>query len=104
MLESLSLLSSGGGSGGGGGVGGGVICLVLSAELLTELSFPSVVLVVHSSLTSSRLLSTYSIDVLVQLFVRSSECSVSSKAVFCRGGAPSCVGKSKWILRLEGTA
>ena len=103
MSESLSLLYSVGGGGGGGGVGGGVICLVLSAELSMELSFPSIVFVVSSS-TNSRLVSTSSVDVQLQLFVCSSECSVSSKDVFGRGGAPSCVGKSKWILRLEGTA
>ena len=92
MLESLSLSSSGCGSGGGGGGDSGVICLFLSAELSsTELSFPSVVLVALSSLTSSRLLSTYSVDVQLQLFVRSSECFVFSKVVFGRGGAPSCV-------------
>ena len=104
MSESLSLLSLGGGSGGGGGVGGGVICLVLSTELSsTERSFPSVVFVVSSS-TSIRLLSTSSVDVQLQFFVRSSECLMFSKVVFGRGGAPSCVGKSKWILQLEGTA
>ena len=103
MSESLSLLSSGGGGGGGGGVGGGVIFLVFSMELLTELSFPSVLFVISSS-TSNRLMSTLSVDVQLHLFVHSSECYVSSKAVFGRGGSPSCVGKSKWILRLEGTA
>ena len=104
MSESLSLLSLGGGSGGGGGVGGGVICLVIFAELsLTELSFPSFVFVVSSS-TNSRLVSTSSVDVQLQLFVCNFECFVSSKAVFGREGAPSCVGKSKWILHLEGTA
>ena len=103
MSESLSLLSSGGGGGGGGGVGGGVIFLVLSTELLSmELSFPSVVFLVSSS-TSSRLVLTSSVDVQLQLFVHSSKFSVSTKAVFGRGGAPSCVGKSKWILQLEGT-
>ena len=85
MLDSLSLLSSRGGGGGGGGVGSGVICLVLSVKLSsTELSFPSVVFVV-SSLTSSRLVSTSSFDVQLQLLVRSFECSVSSKDVFGRG-------------------
>ena len=103
MSKSLSLLL-GGGSGGSGGGGGGVICLFLSVELLlTKISFPSVVFFV-SSLTSSRLVSTSSVDVQLLLSVRSSECSMSSKAVFGRGGYPSCVGKSKWILRLEGTA
>ena len=96
------MLSLGGGSGGGGGVGSGVICLVLSMELSTELSFPSVVFVISSS-TSSRLVSNSSVDVELQLFVHSSKFSVSTKAVFGRGGAPSCVDKSKWILRLEGT-
>ena len=102
MSKSLSLLSGSGGGGGAGG-GGGVICLVLSAELSSmELSFLSVVFVISSS-TNSRLVLTSSVDIQLQLFFRSSECSVSSKVVFGRGGAPSCVGKSKWILRLEGT-
>ena len=104
MSESLSLLSSGGGSGGGGGGGSGVICLLLSVELSSmELLFPSVVFVVSSS-TNSRLVSNYFVDVQLQLSVCSFECSMSSKAIFGRRGAPSCVGKSKWILRLEGTA
>ena len=103
MSESLSLLL-GGGNGGGGGGGGGVICLFLSTELSsTELSSPLVVFVILFS-TSNRLISTSSVDVQLQLPVHSSECSVSSKAIFGRGVAPSCVGKSKWILRLEGTA
>ena len=86
MSESLSLLS-----GGGGGGGSGVICLFLSVELSSmKLSFPLVVFFVSSS-TSNRLVSTSSVDVQLQLFVRSSECSVSSKAVFGRGGDPSCV-------------
>ena len=81
MLESLSLSSSGGGGG-----GSGVIFLLLSAELSsTELSFLSVVLVVISSSTSSRLVSTSSVDVPLQLFFYSFECSVSSKVVFGRG-------------------
>ena len=101
MLESLSLLS-GGGDGGGGCGGGGVTSLFISAGLWSsELLFLSVL---DSSSTGSRLMSTSSVDGPLQLFVRSSECSVSSKAIFGRGGAPSCVGKSKWILRLEGTA
>ena len=103
MSKSLSLLSRGGGGGGGSG-GGGVICLFLSAELSsTELSSLSVVFVISSS-TDSWLISTSSVDVQLQLSIHSSECSVSSKAVCGRGGAPSCVGKSKWILQLEGTA
>ena len=94
MSESLPLLSRGGG-------GGGVISLFVSAGLWsTKLSFLSVV---DSSSTGSRLMLTSSVDGPLQLFVRSSECSVFSKAFFGRGGAPSCVGKSKWILRLEGT-
>ena len=96
MSESLPLLSS-------GGVGGGFICLVLSVKLSTKLSFPSVFFVVPSS-NNSRLVSTSSVDFQLQLFVHIFGCSVSSKVVFGRGGAPSCVGKSKRILRLEGTA
>ena len=101
MSESLSLLS-GGGDGGGGGGGGGVIGLFVSVGLWsTKLLFLSVV---DSSSTNSRLMSNSSIDGPLQLFVHNSECFVSSKAVFGRGDAPSCVGKSKWILQLEGTA
>ena len=97
MSESLSLIL-----GGGGGDSGGVIGLFVFARLwLTKLSFPSVV---NSSSIDNRLMSTSSVDGLLQLFVHSFECCVSSKAVFGEGGAPSCVGKSKWILRLEGTA
>ena len=89
MLESLSLSSLGGGGGGDNGL----FCLFFCAELLSiELSFPSVVLVVVSSPTSSRSGSTSPVDVQLQLFVWSSKFYVSSKAVFGRGGAPSCVG------------
>ena len=89
MSESLSLSSSGGGGGGGGGM----FCLFLCAELLSiELSFPSIGLFFVSSPTSSRSGSTYPVDVQLQLFVCNSKFSVSSKAVFGRGGAPSCVG------------
>ena len=100
MSESLSLLSGGGdGGGGGGGEGGGVIGLFVSAgQWSTKLPFPSVV---DSSLTGSRLMSTSAVDGPLQLFVCGFHCSISSKAVFGEGGAPSCVGKSKWILRRE---
>ena len=55
MLESLLLSSSGGGSGGGGGGGSGMFCLSLCVELLSmEILFPSVILFVVSSLTSSQ--------------------------------------------------
>ena len=98
MSEALSLLYSGGGGCGGGGGDGGVICLFLSAELWsTKLSFPSVV---YSFSTSGRLVLISLVDVPLLLFVTNSKFSVSSKVVFGRGGAPSCVGKSKWILRL----
>ena len=80
MSKSLSLLS-GGGSGGGGGGGGGVICLFLAAELSsTKLLSPLVVFVISSS-TSSRLISTSSVNVQLQLPIHSFECSVSSKVV-----------------------
>ena len=88
MSETLSLSSLGG----GGGDGGGMFCLFLCAELLSiELSFPSVILVVVSSPISSQLRSTSPIDVQLQLFVSRSNFSIFSKAVFGRGGAPSCV-------------
>ena len=64
MSKSLSLSSLGGGGGGGGGGDSGVFCLFFCVELLsTELSFPSVVLVVASSPTSSRSGSTSPVDV-----------------------------------------
>ena len=89
MSESLSLSSSGGGGGGGNGM----FCLSFCAELLsTELSFPSVFLFVVSSSTRSRSGSTSPIDVQLQLFVCRFDFSVFSKAVFGRGGDPSCVG------------
>ena len=103
MSESLSLLSGGGGSGGGGGgEGGGVIILFFSARLWS-MKLP-LLSVVDSSSTGSRLMSTSTVDGPLQLFVHSYEYSVSSKAVFGGEGAPSCVDKSKWILRWEGTA
>ena len=93
MSEPLSLSSLGGGGGGGGGGDSGLFCLFFYAELLLiELSFPSVVLVVVSSPTSSRSGSTSPVNVQLQLFVCSSKFFVSSKAVFGRGGAPSSVG------------
>ena len=91
----MSLLSEvGGGGGGGGDEGGGVIGVFVFVELWsTELAFPSIV---NSSSTCSRLMSTSAVDGPLQLFIHSSRCSVSSKAVFYgEGGAPSCVGKSK---------
>ena len=88
MSESLSLSKGGGcgGGSGGGGRGSGVIGLFVSAKLSSmKLSSPLVVFVVLSS-TNSQLISTSSTDVRLQLPVCSSECSVSSKAVFGRGG------------------
>ena len=92
MLESLSLSSLGAGGGGGGGGDSGVFCLFFYAKLFsTELPFPSVILVVVSSPTSSQLGSTSPIDVQLQLFVCRSNFSVFSKVAFGKGGAPSCV-------------
>ena len=97
MFELLSLLSRGGSDG-----GGGVIGLFISAGLWsTELVFMSVV---DSSSTGSRLMLTSTVDGPLQLFGHSFECSISSKAVFGKGGTPSCVVKRKWILWLEGAA
>ena len=103
MYESLSLLSGGGGGGGGGGDEcGGVIGVIVFVELWSmKLLFPSVV---DSLLTCSRLMLTSTVDGPLQLFFHSSKCCVSSKAVFGRGAASSCVGKSKWILWLEDVA
>ena len=93
ISDSLSLSSSGGGGGGCGGGGSGMFYLYFCAELLSmELSFPSIVLFVISSLTNGRSGSTSPVDVQLQLFVYRSNFSVFSEAVFGRGGAPSCVG------------
>ena len=84
MSEPLSLHSEGGG-GGGGDVdeGGGVIGVFISAELWsTKLLFPSVV---DSSSTCSQLMSTSAVDGPLQLFFHSSECPISSKALFGGG-------------------
>ena len=85
MSESLSLLSEGGGDGGGGGdEGGGVIGVLVPTEFWsTKLVFPSVV---NSLSMCSCLMSTSIVDGPLQLFVHSSECSISSKAIFGRGG------------------
>ena len=89
MLDLLLLSPPGGGRGGGSGM----FCLSLYAELLlTEIFFPSVILFIVSSPTSSWFLSNSPVDVQLQLFVCRSDVSVFSKAVFGRGGAPSCVG------------
>ena len=62
MSVSLSLSSPGGGSGGGGG--SGIFCLSRCLELLSmEISFPSVILFVVSSLESSRFRLTSPVDV-----------------------------------------
>ena len=84
MSESLSLLSEvGGGGGGGGGESGGVIDVVGPMEFWsTYLELPSVV---ESSSTCSRLMSTLAVDGPLQLCVRRSACSISSKAVLGRG-------------------
>ena len=103
MYESLSLLSEVGGGGGvGGGESGGVIDVVEPVEFLsTDLELLSVV---ESSLTCNWLMSTSAVDGPLQLCVCRFACSISSKAVIGGGVAPSCVGRSKWILRREGAA
>ena len=84
MSKSLSLLSGvGGGGGGGGNEGGGIIGVFVPTEFWsTELLFSSVV---KSLLTCSRLMSTSAVDGPLQLFVHSSDCSISSKVVFGGG-------------------
>ena len=78
MSELLSLLSEFGG-GGGGGESGGVIDVVVPTEFWsTKLALPSVV---ESSLTCIRLMSISVVDGPLQLCVRRSECSISSKVV-----------------------
>ena len=64
MLVSLSLSPSGSGSGGGGGGGSGMFCLSCCVEMLsTKIVFPSVILFVVSSSTSSRFRFTSPVDV-----------------------------------------
>ena len=64
MSDSLSLSPPGGGGGGGGGAGSGMFFLSCYAEmLLMELSFPSIILFVISSPTSSQFGSTSPVDV-----------------------------------------
>ena len=106
MSESLSLLSDGGGGGGvGGGESGGVVDTVEPVGLQmgfwsTELMLPSVV---DSVSSYSGLLIICLLDDPLSLCVPRSDSWVSSKVVCGRGGAPSCVGRSKWILRKEGS-
>ena len=103
MSESLSLLSEVGGVGGvDGGESGGIVDVVTPAEFWsTELVPPSVV---DSSSTYSGLLWISTVDGPLKLCVRRAACSIPSKAVLGGVGAPSCVGKSKWILQREGAA
>ena len=100
MSESLSLLSDGGGGGGvGGGERGGVVDIVKPEEFWsTELVPPSVV----NFASYSGLLWICIVDGPLELCELRSDSWISSKAVCGRGGAPSCVGKSKWILRKDG--
>ena len=106
MSESLSLLSDdvGGGGGGGGGLevgeSGGVDDMVEPAEFLsTKLMLSSEV---DPLSPNSGLLCICSVGVPLKFCVRRSDSCMSSIAVCGRGGAPSCVGRSKWILRKEG--
>ena len=101
MSKSLSLLSEVGGVGGvGGGERGGVVDIVELEEFWsTELVLPSVV---ESFSSYSGLLWICIVDGPLSLCVLGSDSWISSKAVCGRGGAPSCVGKSKWILRKDG--
>jgi len=105
MSESLSLLSKVGGVGGlGGVVRGGVVESVESVGVTmgfwsTELVLPSVVDPFSSN--SGLLIICLLNDPLSLCVLRSDSC-VSSEVVCGRGGAPSCVGRSKWILRKEG--
>ena len=88
----------------GGGERGGVVDTV---ELVgvkmgfwsTKLMLPSVV---DSFLPYSGLLIICLLNGPLSLCVLWSDSSISSKVVCGRGGAPSCVGRIKWILRKEG--
>ena len=103
MSESLSLLSEFGSVGGvGGGESGGIVDVVAPVEFWSTKLVPSSV--VDSSLMYSGLLWISTVDGPLKLCVRRSACSIPSKSVLGGGGAPSCVGKSKWILRRDGAA
>ena len=104
MLESLSLLSEVGGV--GGGERGGVVDTVEPVGVTmgfwsTKLMLPSVVdsLAPYSGLLW---MCTVNVPLSLSLYVRRSSSLSSSRVVCGRGGAPSCVGRSKWILRKEG--
>ena len=107
MSESLSLLSDGGGGGGvGGGERGGVVDTVEPVGLQmgfwsTELMLSSVVnsLVLYRGLLW---MCTVDVPLSLSLCVHRSSSLSSSRVVCGRGGAPSCVGRRKWILRKEG--
>ena len=105
MSESLSLLSEVGGVGGvGGGERGGVDDIVEPVGVTmgfwsTELVPPSLV---DSFSWYSGLLIICLLDDPLSLCVLRSDSWLSLKVVCGRGGAPSCVGRSKWILRKEG--
>ena len=105
MSNSMSISPPGGGDGGGGGGGGsGMFCLSLCAELLLmELSFPSVIFFVISSLTNNRFKSTSPVDVQLHWFVCRSDCSVFSKAVFDRGVLLHVSGKLSGYFGWKGT-
>ena len=93
-----------GGGGGGGGGGSGILYISLCSQLLSmELSFPSVVLFVVSSPTSSRSGSTSPVDVQLQLFVYRSKFSVFSKAVFGNGVLLHVSGKVSGYFYWKGT-
>ena len=85
MSESISLLSEVGGVGGvGGGESGGIVDVVAPAEFWsTELVPPSMV---DSSVSYSGLLWISTVNGPLQLCVRRSACSISSKAIL-GGGA-----------------
>ena len=86
----------------GGGESGGVVDVVGPAEFWSmELVLPSVV---DSSSTYSELLWISIVNDPLECCVRRSDSLISSKVVCGGGGAPSCVGKSKWILQREGAA
>ena len=84
MSESISLLSEVEGGGGGGGGESGVVIEVVEPTKFwsADLELPSVV---ESSSNYSGLMSNSVVDGPLQLGVRRSACSISSKAVFGGG-------------------
>ena len=86
----------------GGGESGGVDDIVDPVEFWsTELVVSSVVIYL-SPYNGLLWMCTVDVPLSLSLYVRRLSSLSSSRVVCGRGGAPSCVSRSKWILRKEG--